>query len=141
MENNAFRGRRYVLTWDDDYIRLKHLRWVRNQLSHEVGYDSDICEEDDYFWLKEFRDRLFSSTDPLAEMHKSIKAEKQRAEEQRHQMQRTQNRESDISLDPIEDEPLTTIENEPNKSGGIGCLAGILVIIGIILLIIVLSSI
>ena len=94
-------GRRYVYSWDDDYSKLKHLRWIRNQLSHEVGYDSDICEESDYDWLDDFRRRLFSSYDPLAAMNKAIKAERQRLEEQRRQsrriQQKTQNTGSTVS--------------------------------------------
>ena len=101
MEKNMYSGRRYVYSWDDDYSKLKHLRWIRNQLSHEVGYDSDICEESDYDWLDDFRRRLFSSYDPLAAMNKAIKAERQRLEEQRRQsrriQQKTQNTGSTVS--------------------------------------------
>ena len=84
MEQNDFKGRRYVATWGTDYDKLKRLRWIRNQLSHEIGYDSDICEEADYGWLESFRSRLYSTGDPLALMNQAEKAERQRrAEEQR----------------------------------------------------------
>lgn len=84
MEQNDFKGRRYVATWGADYDKLKRLRWIRNQLSHEVGYDSDICEDADYDWLETFSHRLYSANDPLAEMNKVEIAERQRrAEEQR----------------------------------------------------------
>ena len=56
---------------------LKHVRWVRNQLAHEVGYDSDICQESDYDWLESFNQRLYSAEDPLALMNKQEKVEQQ----------------------------------------------------------------
>ncbi|WP_028519687.1 DUF6548 family protein [Ruminococcus flavefaciens] len=66
MEINNSDGKRCIHSWSYDYEKLKHIRWVRNQLAHEVGYDSDICEPDDFYWLKKFYDNLFSSKDPLA---------------------------------------------------------------------------
>ena len=92
MEQNDFKGRRYVATWGADYDKLKRLRWIRNQLSHEVGYDSDICEESDYDWLDTFRGRLYSSNDPMAIMNKVEEAERQRrlAEQRRKQAQMRQ---------------------------------------------------
>ena len=84
MEQNDFKGKRYVDTWGADYDKLKRLRWIRNQLSHEVGYDSDICEGADYDWLETFSQRLYSANDPLSAMNKGENAERQRrAEEQR----------------------------------------------------------
>lgn len=96
MEQNDYKGRRYVSTWGADYDMLKHLRWIRNQLSHEVGYDSDICEESDYDWLDLFRGRLYSANDPMAIMNKSEEAERQRrlAEQRRKQAQMRQQQKS-----------------------------------------------
>ncbi len=71
MEIRALAGKRSIPTWDTDYAALKHLRYIRNQLAHDVSYDSDICEEADYDYLEGFRDRLFSGTDPLARLTKS----------------------------------------------------------------------
>lgn len=90
MEQNDFKGRRYVATWGADYDKLKRLRWIRNQLSHEVGYDSDICAEADYDWLEAFSTRLYSANDPLSAMRKAEKSERQRrlAEQRRMQAQK-----------------------------------------------------
>ena len=93
MEQNGFKGRRLVPTWATDYNRLKRLRWIRNQLSHEVGYDSDICGEADYLWLEEFRGRLYAADDPMSVLRKNENAERQRyMEEQRqyHEQKRKQ---------------------------------------------------
>ena len=92
MEQNAFKGRGLVPTWATDYNRLKRLRWIRNQLSHEVGYDSDICEEADYLWLEEFRSRLYATSDPMSELRKNENADKQRYEEERRRYQEQKRR-------------------------------------------------
>ena len=78
METKALKGRRLLPAWDADYKELKRLRWIRNQLSHEVGYDSDITEEFDYEWLKNFRAGLYSSSDPLSLLRKAEETENQK---------------------------------------------------------------
>lgn len=78
MEANDYIGRQTITTWKDDYALLKHARWLRNQLAHEVGFDSDICEEDDYDYLEDFRERLFSGEDPMAKLNKSQESHRQR---------------------------------------------------------------
>ena len=84
MEYVFLDGKHYVATWSMDFDNLKRMRWIRNQLSHEVGYDSDICEEADYDWLETFRSRLYSANDPLSALKNAENAERQmRLEEQR----------------------------------------------------------
>ncbi len=81
MESCFNRGSSSVQGWKSDYDNLKHVRWIRNQLAHEVSYDSDICSSDDYEWLDGFYKRLFSTDDPLAMLRKmEIKAVSERAE-------------------------------------------------------------
>ena len=81
MEQEQWRGPKYIRYWDTDYRSLKHMRWVRNKLAHEVGYDSDICEASDFEWLKAFGKRLYDGTDPLALLRKlEIKVRQKRAE-------------------------------------------------------------
>ena len=82
MEENSSRGRQYVTSWEADYRQLKRLRWVRNQLSHEVGYDSDLCEAEDYRWLEEFHNRLYDTADPLAVLYRIENAKRQQTERQ-----------------------------------------------------------
>ena len=99
MEQNDFKGRSLVPTWATDYNRLKRLRWIRNQLSHEVGYDSDICEEADYIWLEEFRSRLYAASDPMSVLRKNENAEKQRYEEERRRYQEQKRRQQAAVLE------------------------------------------
>ncbi len=70
MEAVFNRGSVKIQGWKSDYDNLKHIRWIRNQLAHEVSYDSDICAETDYEWLESFYERLFSAEDPLAMLRK-----------------------------------------------------------------------
>ncbi len=62
-ENRLYQG---ISTWNSDYRHLKRSRWIRNQLAHEVSIDSDICLEEDYDWLCDFRVRLYDGDDSLA---------------------------------------------------------------------------
>lgn len=66
MEAKESYGRSRVNGWADDYRMLKHVRWVRNRLTHEVGYDTAICDAKDYPWLEAFYGRLRDSSDPLS---------------------------------------------------------------------------
>ncbi len=76
MESTPWSNRRYVFTWEDDYKQLKHVRWVRNQLAHEVGtLNSDICTEDDLDWVQSFYNRIMDGSDPFTVIRKA-KAEK-----------------------------------------------------------------
>ena len=83
MEATPWSNRRYVLTWEDDYKQLKHVRWVRNQLAHEVGtLNSDICTEDDLYWVQSFYNRIINGSDPFTVIRKSKAEEALRAKQQ-----------------------------------------------------------
>ena len=64
MEQNSFWGRSTVPSWDEDYHRLKRIRWLRNQIAHESS--ATDCNEEDVSWLEEFHHRLLKCQDPLA---------------------------------------------------------------------------
>lgn len=65
MEADFIKGSSKIQGWKRDYDNLKHIRWIRNQLAHEVSYDSEICSVNEYEWLEEFYERLLSTEDPL----------------------------------------------------------------------------
>lgn len=59
-------GSRYVVGWESDLRKLKHYRWVRNQIVHEPDYsEDDLCGPEDVEWLEDFYDRIMDQTDPL----------------------------------------------------------------------------
>lgn len=71
MESTNWQLRRYITDWDIIYKQLKHLRWIRNQLAHEVGaFNSDLATESDLKWLTDFYSSILKRTDPLAEAGK-----------------------------------------------------------------------
>ena len=62
MEN-----KRIISEWPTFYKRLKHMRWLRNQLAHEYGtLDSQLCTNDDVEWIKKFYNDVFNTNDPLS---------------------------------------------------------------------------
>lgn len=69
MDNNFSHGISAVPSWKDDYYRLKHIRWLRNQIAHESSVTD--CNEDDAAWLETFHHRLLERQDPLALLKKS----------------------------------------------------------------------
>ncbi len=72
MEKLWSKGINRVSNWEYTYKQLKHVRWVRNQLAHEVGtFDTDIVEHSDLNFVNEFYNSIINSTDPLAVVRKS----------------------------------------------------------------------
>lgn len=65
-------GARYVPTWNTTLRRLKELRHIRNNHSHEVGTSyTDICTPADIEWLNNFYAAIMNTTDPLAMYRKA----------------------------------------------------------------------
>ena len=114
MEEESLSAQMYVDTWNDDLKMLKQMRWIRNGLSHDAGFDSDICEMADYEWLKNFYDRLMSASDPMAMLHKAKIEEKQRREEQKRRLEEERKRER--QLKQLEQKKLQEQLSERNDS-------------------------
>ncbi len=53
-----------ISEWRDDYYTLKHLRWLRNQITHELT-DSG-CSQEDLEQLRWIYDRMLNQQDSLA---------------------------------------------------------------------------
>lgn len=53
-----------VPSWDEDYRNLKRVRWLRNQIVHEMS--APDCDARDIEWLEEFHSRILRQEDPLA---------------------------------------------------------------------------
>ena len=70
------RGACLVRGWDDDLKRLKHYRWVRNQIAHELDCsEENMCEPSDVVWIEVFYSRIMNQTDPLAMYRRASKPE------------------------------------------------------------------
>lgn len=70
MEETPLLNRKKVQAWDDDYKQLKHYRYMRNQLAHDLPIDSDFCAQEDIDWLEYFYNDLLSCNDPIAIAYK-----------------------------------------------------------------------
>lgn len=76
-EKERYNLQRFVVSWEYDYKMLKRIRWIRNQLSHEVGtLQSDICTQEDLAFVTTFYSKIMTCKDPLAQMR--ILKEKER---------------------------------------------------------------
>ncbi len=71
MEQTPYNEQKAVYNWDIVYKQLKHLRWMRNQLAHEIDIDTDFCEQDDIDRIKQFYESIMNGTDPLARAYKA----------------------------------------------------------------------
>ena len=71
MEQTPYVVRGHFVGWDTTYKALKHVRWVRNQLAHEVGaVEAEVCSEDDIIFVRNFYQDILTQRDPLAAVYK-----------------------------------------------------------------------
>ena len=82
------RGAYLVRGWDDDLKRLKHYRWVRNQIAHEPDCsEENMCEPGDVAWIDGFYSRIMNQTDPLAMYRRAAKPEQSSPPQHTHPVQ------------------------------------------------------
>ena len=63
-----------VQGWVEDLKRLKHYRWVRNQIVHDPNSsEENMCDLSDAQWIDNFYDRIMKQGDPLAMYQKVTK--------------------------------------------------------------------
>lgn len=71
---NTKQGSMVVSGWNEDLKKLKHYRWVRNQIVHEPNCtEENMCEVKDEIWIDEFYQRILNCTDPLALYYQATK--------------------------------------------------------------------
>ena len=67
MDKKACQGRFNVLGWTSDYNHLKLVRNIRNELAHSRNSITvDICSQEDIDFIRSFKSRILSQTDPIA---------------------------------------------------------------------------
>ena len=69
LEHISYRDRLAVPMVETSYKRLKHLRWVRNQIAHDPG-QFQICEESDISQINDFHNDIITGNDPLTKLRK-----------------------------------------------------------------------
>lgn len=72
MERDFAYGRQRIPSWERDYRSLKRVRWLRNQIAHEMTVTD--CAVDDVEYLQDFHDRLLCQQDPLAVLRRTRQA-------------------------------------------------------------------
>lgn len=71
MDKYMYEGDRIIEGWETIYNDLKHVRWIRNQLAHEVGtLNSNIVENCDILFVSKFYDKIINTIDPLSLLRK-----------------------------------------------------------------------
>ena len=68
MEQIPFCKKRYITSWEKDYLTLKRLRWLRNKITHETSISD--CEGEDIEAISAFYARILNRQDPLAMLYK-----------------------------------------------------------------------
>lgn len=64
---------RYVFNWDDDLKQLKHYRWIRNKIVHELNCtEENMCKYGDTQWIDNFYGRIINQSDPLAMYYRKV---------------------------------------------------------------------
>ena len=71
MENRWNDGVNKVSNFEYIYKRLKHVRWLRNQLAHEVDFETNIVEHSDLNFVNDFYDSVINLSDALSLLQKS----------------------------------------------------------------------
>ncbi len=82
MEVMDAEGSRIVVNWREKYKKLKHLRWLRNQIAHESG--APDLAENDLIELQNFHNQLLKQVDPLAELWKKRRVYKRNVVKQEY---------------------------------------------------------
>lgn len=72
MESFYKDGSYYIDDWNESYKTLKHLRWLRNNIVHNV--DESDCSFEELEALKYFYHDILVQEDPLARLYKKNKS-------------------------------------------------------------------
>ena len=66
-------GSGVVSNWNSTLRRLKELRHIRNQYSHEIGTSyTELCTWEDVDWLNVFYEDILNTRDPLAQYRSAM---------------------------------------------------------------------
>lgn len=84
--SNESQGKMLVAGWEKDYKQLKRMRWIRNQLVHDVdSFQDNLISARDVEWLRTFQSRIMERTDPFSLLAESRNARKKAAAKQHNQ--------------------------------------------------------
>lgn len=133
-------GRQRVSSWETDYRNLKHIRWLRNQIAHEISAEN--CSMADVEWLEQFHRRILNGQDPLAVLRRAeqsrpghrTRPDDARAYTYYIYQESRERRRSDI---PVRQSSMTAAGKKKKKpSGGLGKFLGWVAITAVLIAIV-----
>ncbi|MDE6361872.1 MAG: hypothetical protein K2L53_02730, partial [Clostridia bacterium] len=71
METTPYETTAEISAWDATYKQIKHFRWMRNQLVHEISFDEDFCSNEDIKIIKNLYELIIKAQDPLSLANRS----------------------------------------------------------------------
>lgn len=117
-------GVNFVSGWDEDLKQLKHYRWVRNQIVHELDCsEEDMCEPEDEEWIDSFYHRIIVQTDPLATYSKK-----------RVQHTTVNTKQNSTPMQQQRTYPVKSPQPKKTSNESIGCIAFITITVFVVLL-------
>lgn len=118
-----------VSSWENDLKRLKHIRWVRNKLTHDNNSDGLVGDEEINF-VNDFYNQIMNQEDPFSKLRKiEIEREKRRAQIIRDSKKAQNNKHKDIDEYEINEKKQKSIILRTVIYFGIALLIAILFLI------------
>lgn len=102
LENNKNLGSRVVSSWMDDYYNLKHVRYIRNRITHDS--ETSECEENDIYFVQDFYERFMNQEDPLALLRKYKRKQEEEMLAKQRAQQKIKLKEFEEHLQSLNDE-------------------------------------
>lgn len=117
---NTLRGSQLVSDWDNDLKKLKHYRWVRNQIAHDPNCsEENMCNSADVQWIIDFHSRIMNQTDPLTLYRKATQVNSVSATKKNSKQQYQEIEQQDY------------VRQSTNRRG-LGCVVCLLIALGVI---------
>lgn len=99
LEKNKYLGSRIVSSWMNDYYSLKHVRYIRNKITHDS--ETSECEENDIYFVQDFYERFMNQEDPLALLRKYERKQKEEMMNRQRSQQRIKLEEPEEQFHPL----------------------------------------
>ena len=66
MEMTPYESTENIPIWHSTFMQIKHFRWMRNKLVHEITFDEELCAKEDIDGIKNLYELIVKAQDPLA---------------------------------------------------------------------------
>lgn len=98
----------------EDIKKLKHLRWIRNNLAHESNsMNKNVCNDDDIDSIRKYYEKIINNLDPLHILSNEVSSDTNEIFNVLHKSEKPKRKNIEFDED---DE----IEDEDNKRSGVG---------------------